>query len=161
MFVRPEEDEPMTNPAPAVAALTALATVPVAPVPVVTVAPEPSTAHTTETIKIEYGHWIADFANKSEPIAAMLLMAIWTHFAPALLRMIVPTSVIESAVNKVFSAGSLFIQNQSVAVSIPMGFLADAMHNILIDVPELITWIESEVDPIILTQMKAMGVIPV
>lgn len=151
----------MTDPATSpVADPTNLITNPVAPAPVVYIAPTPSAAHTTQTIKVEYGQWISDFANKSEPIAAMLLMAIWTHFAPALLRMVVPTSVIESAVNKVFSAGSLYVQNQSVAFSIPTGFLADAMHNILTDVPDLMTWIESEVDPIILTQMKALGVVP-
>lgn len=162
MFVRPEETEPVSATASAASApsLTDLTTSPTAPVPVTTVAPEPSTAHTSETIKAEYGKWIVEFGNKAEPIAAMLLMSLWTHFGPAFLVAIVPTSTIEVAINKVFAAANLFVQNQSVSFSVPTGWVADAMHNILTDVPDLLQWIETEVDPIILAQMKALGVIP-
>lgn len=132
------------------------------PVPVTTVAAviAPAVAATHVELKAQFGAWIADFTDKAEPIAAMLLMAIWTHFAPALLRAFVPTSVVEGAINSVFASMSGFVQNQSVSFSVPSGWVADVLGKIITNAPDLLTYLETELDPVILAQMKALGVIP-
>lgn len=114
---------------------------------------------TSPDIKVEYGKWLADFLTASEPPLAAVAGLLYRKFAPGLWQFFITPAALESYIKTGADKIEGLLNHESITLTPHPGIVADVIRQLVVSVPGFIGWIENELDPIILSELKSLGAV--
>lgn len=152
MFTRPQETNPVTDPAISAAGNASTDIAVVAPT-------VPPAAANPDGVIAPWGVWLAGFMGWAAPPLASTASMIWRKFGPGLAQWIITPAAVEKYI--LDAAGKIedLVSHDSIFIPVHPGLFADVVHQIISDVPEALAWIETNGSPVLKAELAMLGVL--
>lgn len=142
----------MTNPTvpPAGSASTNIAVVPPA---------VPAAAADPDGIVAPWGMWLAGFLGWAAPPAASVASMLWRKLGPGLAQWIITPASVERYILDEAARIEDLVSHDSIFIPVHPGLFANVLKQIFSDVPDAISWVETNGSAVLKGELVMLGVI--
>ncbi len=112
------------------------------------------------SVTIPWGDWLASLLTASATIVVSLIGFIVHRFAPPVIAAFVTNDVIEKAVNYAIATTAGAAHGREAHIEVTNDLIAAAANWIVANEPRIADWAGSNLCPLIVARLAAVGVVP-